>query len=255
MGQPDPYDFFNYLGYWQGREYEDSAEKLALKKLFAKIPQRDSLIDIGGGFGRLSDTYVSKFSRCLLIDSSEKLLKQAKTRLKEYKNIKIQEGGAEDIPASTDEFDTALLIRLVHHFPEPLKAFKEACRVLKPGGFLILEFANKIHFYARVRAYLRGDFGFTRNTEPIDVRSRQSIAQGNIPFLNHHPIQIKKLLIKAGFEIKDQLSVSNLRHSLVKKIIPCWALLFLESSLQRLGSKIYFGPSIFFLARKKFPPR
>lgn len=245
-----PYDFFDYPSYWKGREYEDRVEKIALKKLLAKIPDKSSIVDIGGGFGRLAEVYTPVFKRCLLIDPSEKLLDEAKKRLKKFKNIEFKKGRAEDIPASQGDFRVALMVRVVHHLSEPEKAFREAQRVLKPQGYLIVEFANKIHFSARLRAWLRGDFGFSGNLEPVDQRSAKSIKAGIIPFLNHHPQAVKNSLEKFGFRIVTQLSVSNFRHPVLKKIIPLRMLLFLESNLQPLASKLYFGPSIFVLAKK-----
>lgn len=245
-----PYDSYNYPQFWHGREYEDKAEKICLKKLLAKIPQKNSIIDIGGGFGRLAEIYAQEFEKCLLIDPSEKLLNLAKKNLKNFKNIKFQTGTGENLPVEDASFDVALMVRVVHHLPNPEKAFQEASRVLKPQGFLILEFANKIHFLARLRSWLMADFGFTSNLESVDQRSAKSIASGTIPFLNHHPEFIKQNLEKSGFKVISSLSVSNFRHPILKKIIPLILLLFLESKIQRLTSKCYFGPSIFILAQK-----
>ncbi|MFZ5366351.1 MAG: class I SAM-dependent methyltransferase [Patescibacteria group bacterium] len=247
-----PYDFYNYPKFWQGREYEDEAEKIALKKFFLKIPKKDSLIDIGGGFGRLAEVYAPVFKHSLLVDPSEKLLNIAQKNLKKFKNIEFRKGRGERLPGQDGSFDVALMIRVVHHLQNPQKVFLEASRVLKPNGFLILEFANKIHFRARLRAWIRGDFGFTSNLEPSDQRSLESIAASTIPFLNHHPQFIYRELEKAGFKVSSSLSVSNFRHPLVKKIIPLPILLFLEKYFSLLSSHFspFFGPSIFVLCQK-----
>lgn len=241
-----PYDFFDYPSFWQGREYEDGAEKIALKKLLAKIPDKSSIVDIGGGFGRLAEVYTPVFNKCLLVDPSDRLLLEAKKRLKKFKNIEFKKGRAEDLPASQGDFRVALMVRVVHHLSEPEKALREAQRVLKPQGYLIVEFANKIHFSARLRAWLKGDFSYSRSLESIE----RSTGPSPIPFLNHHPQAIKNSLEKSGFRIITQLSVSNFRHPIFKKIIPLKVLLFLESSVQRLASSIHFGPSIFVLTQK-----
>lgn len=49
-----PYDLYDYPQYWEGREYEDLAEKRALKIFFDQIPgkKKGQIIDIGAGFGR-----------------------------------------------------------------------------------------------------------------------------------------------------------------------------------------------------------
>ncbi len=249
---PVPYDSYDYPQYWLGREYEDRAEKIALRKLIKKIPssQRKKILDIGAGFGRQTPVYAPLFKKCILLDASKKLLGKAQSRLKKYSHLEFKQGRAEDLPFPKEEFEAALIIRVIHHLPEPKKAFLEAQRVLKPQGYLILEFANKIHFRAKLRAWLKGDFYFTKDLSSIEQRSLASIKAKKIPFLNHHPQKIEKDLSQAGFKIIERLSVSNFRHPLIKKIVPLSILLKLETISQKPLVKIYFGPSIFLLCQK-----
>jgi len=44
--------------------------------------------------------------------------------------------------------------------------------------------------------------------------------------------------------------VSNFRSQFLKKIIPEKILLFMEDKLQKPFGKLFFGPSIFILAKK-----
>lgn len=247
----EPYDLYDYPRYWRGREYEDRSEKMALQKFIAKIPNRNSLIDIGGGFGRLAEIYAPIFKKCLLVDPSQRLLDQAQKRFRRYSYFELKKGNIKRISATDEEFEVALLVRVIHHLADPLLAFREVNRILKPGGFFILEFANKIHFLAVLRAWLKGDFDFTRNLQPLDQRSAESIAKRTILFLNHHPQFIRHQLEKSGFRIIFSLSVSNLRYSFLKKIIPMPILLFLESICQQLLASCHFGPSIFLLCQKE----
>lgn len=243
-----PYDSYDYPRYWLGREYEDLAERIALKKFFAAIPKKGTLIDIGGGFGRLANLYAKNFKKCLLLDSSEKLLKIAKTRLKRFKNIEFKKGKAQKLPVGNEKFDVALLIRVSHHLPRLEKAIKEIHRVLKPEGYFILEFANKIHIKSTIKALLKGNFGYLLSHVPENISTRKGVI-----FLNYHPNHVKSLLLTSGFEVKQTLSVSNFRHPLFKKLIPLPILLSLESHFSLLTShfSLFFGPSIFILAQKK----
>jgi ubiquinone/menaquinone biosynthesis C-methylase UbiE len=95
---PAPYDSYNYPQYWEGREYEDSAEKLALKRLFEAIPSKKSIVDIGSGFGRLTEVYAPAFKNCLLIDPSEKLIKIGQKRLAKFKNVEFKKGKVQNLP-------------------------------------------------------------------------------------------------------------------------------------------------------------
>ena len=63
------YDSYDYPRYWQGREYENLAEKMVLRKLLKRVP-KGKIIDIGGGYGRLAKIYAPLFKRSFLIDPS-----------------------------------------------------------------------------------------------------------------------------------------------------------------------------------------
>jgi hypothetical protein len=123
--------------------------------------------------------------------------------------------------------------------------------MLKPGGYLIFEFANKKHIKATLRQFFRGNFLFYKDRATTDIRSRKSIKNGTLPFLNYHPEKIKKVLEEFGFEIIEKKSVSNIRSTLLKKIFSTDLLIFFEQILQAPFSFFDFGPSIFVLARKK----
>jgi len=62
----------------QGREYEDLAERIALRKLLPAAGAR--LMEIGAGFGRLVDLY-DGYRQVVLLDYSKSMLRQAQERL------------------------------------------------------------------------------------------------------------------------------------------------------------------------------
>ena len=238
------YDSYDYPGYWKGREYEDLAEKMVLRKLLKRVP-KGKIVDIGSGYGRLAGIYAPLFKRSLLIDPSEKLLQLAKTKLKRYQKITFKKGKVENLPVGDKQFDVALMIRVAHHLPRLEKAFQEAHRVLKPGGFFILEFANKIHLKSVLKALLTGKIRYLLSHVPENISTRQ-----NVLFFNYHPTHIKSLLMTKGFKIIKAASVSNFRTKLFKKLLPFKPLLFLEFLLQPVLARLHFGPSIFILAKK-----
>ncbi|KUK78928.1 MAG: Phosphatidylethanolamine N-methyltransferase, partial [Microgenomates bacterium 39_7] len=129
-------------------------------------------------------------------------------------------------------------------------ALKNINHHLKSDGYLILEFANKVNFKAKLKAIFRGDFSFLREGAPYDRRSPANLNQETILFLNHHPKKINQSLKKTGFEVVNRLSVSNFRLPILKKIVPIRILLWGEKLFQPILAKINFGPSIFILAKK-----
>ena len=248
------YNLIDYSSYWQNREYEREAEKIALEKLFSRIPGKEqkTILEIGGGFGRLAAIYAPFFKDVILLEPSEKLLKEAQTNLAAQKNLTFLAGRGEAIPQESKSVDVALMVRVSHHFQDLSPVLKEINRILKPQGFLILEFANKIHFKARLRALAKGDFSFRKNLTPFDQR-RQSRKDPEVVFLNHHPQAVLNALSENNFEVKKILSVSNFRSPFLKKVLPQKWLLFWEKSTQSILAPFWFGPSIFILAKKIDP--
>jgi len=248
-----PYDSYDYQSYWLSREFEDQCERLCLKKIFTLIKDRRFLVDIGGGFGRLSTCYAPLFKKCLVIDPSIRLLTAGKklAREKGLTNVEFKQGQLPRLPLKDNSCQNVLMVRVSHHLPHLSPTLKEIDRVLEKDGYLILEIANKIHFLARLRAFLRGDWSFARSWETVERRSQENINRHSIPFSNHHPQKVFQDLIESGFTLKAVYSVSNFRHPIFKKLFPQQWLLKLEDWLQLRLAPLFFGPSIFILAQKK----
>lgn len=244
---PVPYDSFDYQEYWEDRNFEDVCERVALGYFFKKIEQKNSLLDIGGGYGRLTSLYIPLFKNCTILDPSKKLLEIGK---KNFRDLFFVQGSLPKLPFKDNSFNVALMIRVSHHLLDLQPSFKEINRILTDSGFLILEVANKIHFLAIVKSFFSGNFSYFKKLAPVEKRSSSSIKEGKITFVNHHPRKILDDLKKTGFSVVETLSVSNLRSSFIKKFLPKIFLVFLEKKLQKPLGKIFFGPSIFFLVKK-----
>lgn len=240
----DPH--FSYVSYWQDRSYEHLSEVAALTSLLQGKSFAKSA-DIGGGYGRLVPT-IKQFSKnVILIEPSAKQRNIAKKSFAGEKTIAIQSGTAEKTNLDNNSVSLITVVRVMHHLPDPIPAFKELYRVLRPGGVLVLEFANSRHFKAQIQSFLTGK---PILPIPIERRSSANIKKKTIAFVNHHPTTVLKMLKKTGFQIDKSLSVSNLRSPLIKQVIPQSIMLDLEKKLQNPLSSRFFGPSIFILAHK-----
>lgn len=238
---------FDYEKYWEKRAYENKSDKMALAKLLKLIPKGGHCLDLGVGFGRLTPVYSQHFDHQTLMDPSKKMLGIARRRVKKEGTI-FKQGFAEKIPAKNNSFDAVFMIRTLHHIKNPELVFAEIHRVLKPGGYFILEFANKSHFKTRLKAYFFPPLRRLLDLKPLKIGTCN---QQGIPFINYHPTHILTALEKSGFHITRRLSVSNLRNSMFKRFIPINILLYLEDIMQEARSATYFGPSIFVLSQKK----
>jgi len=104
----------------------------------------ERVLDLGCGNGRWFPLFQEKKADYIGVDNSEKLIKIAKER---YPQAKFQVADALNLPLPNNFFDKIYSIAVLHQVPSEEFRFqflKEAKRVLKPGGLLILT-VWKIH--------------------------------------------------------------------------------------------------------------
>ena len=237
---------FNYAQFWTDRDYEHQAELVAMRRLLAGRRYRHAA-DIGGGFGRLSVFLTEYADRVTLVDPSSQQLDLSR-EIFPGEPFERKLADAATLPFDDASIDLVVLVRVLHHLPDPERELAELARVLRPGGHAVVEAANSAHAGRRLNALLRRQ---RIPAEPVDIRSAQSRRRGGAPYVNHHPRTIARQLAAAGLEVRQTLSASNFRHPLAKAIVPPRALLAAERAAQRPLAGLHFGPSVFFLLERQ----
>ena len=236
----------NYLRYWDGRQYENRAEQIAIRRLLRGKHFR-SAVDVGGGYGRLCLLLEDYADKVTLAEPSQQQLDIAADFLKDHPEIDRELVQADDMPFKDGSIDLLTMIRVMHHLPDPAPEFHEIRRVLADDGYAIIEVANYLHIRNRLK-HLRHHENMP--IKPVDIRSAANRRADEIPFVNHNPYTVVRQLEHAGLRVEAKLSVSNLRSVRLKKLMPREVMLGAERMMQRPLAGIYFGPSIFFLVRK-----
>jgi len=220
------------------REYEDMADRMAIKKL---LVSGEAVVDIGGGYGRLTPEYIDMFKQVNLFDYAQTLLDQAKSKYQD--KIKIHQGSIYNLPFNDGSMDQAIMVRVSHHVEDLDTVMKEIFRVLKNKGRAIIEIANKKNFLEIMR-YLFGK----SEMRPFDLQPTSRNQKG---FYNYHPKYVERIFKQNNFRIKRILSVSNFRNEYIKKIISVRILGLMESLLQKPLGRLRLAPSIYYLLEKK----
>jgi len=96
--------------------------------------------DLGCGEGYLALEASRWASKVIAVDVSDQALARARSlaESKGARNIAYRKGDIEDLPLEDGSVDVALLSQALHHAKEPLRAVREASRILTPGGTLLL---------------------------------------------------------------------------------------------------------------------
>ena len=217
----------------QGREYEDLAERIALRRLLPATGRR--LIDIGGGFGRLADFY-DGYEQVVLLDYSRSLLRHAQARLGRSGRIIYVAASFYTMPFVAGTFDTAMMVRVIHHVEDVPALLAEVARILAGSGRYVLEFANKRH----LKAILRYALG-RQQWSPFDPAPYEFVAL----HFDFHPAWMRQRLAEAMFHVKRTRTVSHFRLPLLKKLVPAHLLAELDGLCQPTGEWWQLTPSVF----------
>ena len=229
--------------FWEDvdREYEDQADRMAIRKLLPK--RMDKFADIGGGYGRLAGEYLKRARQVILFDYSKTELKQAEEIYGD--KIETRAGDIYELPFKDGELDGLMMVRVTHHLKHMDKAMAELYRVLKPGGVAVIEVANK-RTLPKMARFVTG----RSKVNPFDKKVANYKEISKDGFYNYHPKYVEEIFKKTGFECEKVLSVSNFRSRKLKKIFGTEKLVKMEMKAQQALAPVRFAPSIYYKLRK-----
>jgi len=116
-----------------------AAVEAALLELVPKTPAR-RLVDIGTGTGRVLELLAPYIAQGVGADASKAMLALARARLGRagLAHCAVRLADMYRLPLADASFDTAVLQMVLHYAEDPAGVLREAARVLRPGGQLIV---------------------------------------------------------------------------------------------------------------------
>lgn len=214
----------------QGRGYEDRVERSVLQRLLPQQGRR--LLELGAGFGRLTDEY-NAYDQVVLLDYSFSQLQYARQQMGDARTLFVA-ANIYKLPFKPGVFDGATMIRVLHHMVDVPAVFEQIRLVMAPNSTFILEYANKHNLKAMLRHALGRQEWSPYTPEPVEF------VELNFDF---HPDYVEEHLGQAGFKLDTQIPVSFFRLGLLKRTLPAGLLASLDRALQTTGWRV--SPSIF----------
>src|SRR5690349_1822355 len=158
----------------------EAAVEEAIRSALADKPFR-SLLDLGTGTGRMLELFGAQIERGLGLDLSLDMLAIARDRLERagLRHCSVRQGDLYDLPLGNDTFDVVILHQVLHFLDDGARAIKEAARVLRPGGRLLV-----VDFAPHEQEFLREQFAHRRLGFAPETVTQWMSASGLAPVMH-----------------------------------------------------------------------
>lgn len=145
----------------RGLQIEDSAVEARMRALLA-AEKVALFVDIGTGTGRMLTVFSDAYRSAVGFDLSREMLTVARANLERagVSNAQVRHGDLFSLPVESAAADIVCIHHVLHFLADPAAAVKEAARLLKPGGRLIIsDFApHELEFLRAEHAHRRLGF-------------------------------------------------------------------------------------------------
>jgi ubiquinone/menaquinone biosynthesis C-methylase UbiE/DNA-binding transcriptional ArsR family regulator len=158
----------------------------------------NALLDLGTGTGRMLELLAPLANRAVGVDQSPQMLSIARVRLEKaaLRNASLRQGDIYALPVEPDFYDLAIIHQVLHYLDDPARAIREAARMLRPSGRLIIvDFAPhtqenlREHHAHRRLGFAAEEIASLMDEAGLDYIERRDLVPQNL--LSHDPINAK----------------------------------------------------------------
>ena len=123
---------------WARVRNEVFGDRFDLLGLLGLLDPAWTVGDLGCGTANVSMLVAPFVQNVIAVDGSDAMLEAARSNVSRLGNVEIRKGALEALPIADQSLDVATLFLVLHHVADPVLVIREAARVLKSGGRLMI---------------------------------------------------------------------------------------------------------------------
>ena len=139
------FDHFNVISPFYDHVFGRGDANMIIK--LADLKKDSSLLDVGGGTGRVSKRFQEVSKNVFVVDSAFRML-----RISKQKGISTIQSQSERLPFGDALFDRIIMVDAFHHVKDQQQTLNEMWRLLAPGGKIIIEEPDINNLYVKLIA-------------------------------------------------------------------------------------------------------
>ncbi len=138
------------------------ARRLRLEQTLRALPpiERPAIVELGCGAGFAADYLSGQYASYVGVDHSARLIDLARS-LNTFAGTRFEVSDVREVHGHTSA-DVVLMIGVLHHLADPREALSSAVRLLRPGGWLVVNEPQRanplIGLARRMRKAVDGDY-------------------------------------------------------------------------------------------------
>lgn len=130
--------FAGTAGRWDKLRLELYGQSFQDQAMMALLSPDWTVVDLGCGTGQMTAGLADHVARVIGVDQSEAMLRAARKRIGRRENVEIRRGDLDALPLESSGCDAALLVLVLTYVDDVPIVLKEAVRVLRGGGRLVV---------------------------------------------------------------------------------------------------------------------
>lgn len=157
--------YFNLIAGRLGKNYCPGRSWEAIGHLALRLTPAIDIADLGAGEGLLSQLLANRARQVWCIDNSPRMVEVGTelARKNDLANLSYKLGDIENVPLPDHSVDLAILSQALHHAQHPQAAVREAFRILRPSGQVLVLDLNEHTFEKARELYADVWLGFSES--------------------------------------------------------------------------------------------